>query len=142
MGNRKEDALTCPNHMQSYGVFVDERPSSLFPNEVNVQMIIADGTHLLLKMKGSLSFLPIRRPSLQGINDEDMQHITLISPHGWYPYNTDSLSSMASTQICNISFSLTNDLRDILQLRQTNKKQAIIPEDLVLRWLIGIQTSR
>ena len=30
MGNKKDDALACPNQMRSYGVFVDERPSSLF----------------------------------------------------------------------------------------------------------------
>ena len=93
-------------------------------------------------MKGPLSFLPVCRPSIQELNNADIQHIYLTSPHGWDPYDADSFSSIDSVQICNKLAPMTNEICDILQLRQTNKKQAITPEDLVLRWGIGIQTAR
>ena len=83
IGNEKQDAFACPNQLRSYGVSVDELPSSFFPNEINVQHIIADDVYLPFKMKSSpLTYLPVRRPILKEISNENVHHITLTSPHG------------------------------------------------------------
>ena len=65
MANKKNDVLACLNQIRSYGVLVDELPSTLFPNETNVQHIIADGVYPPLKMKGPLALLPVRRPTFK-----------------------------------------------------------------------------
>ena len=139
MGDKKQDALACPNQLRSYGVSVDERPSSLFPNETNVQTIIADNVHLPLRIRGPLTFLPVRRPSLTEISNDNLHHITLTSPHGWDPYGVDSFSlSRHIDTSCIISSVLANRFINMLQPCISKKKQAITPEDLVLRWGIGI----
>ena len=133
MGNKKNDALACPNQLRSYGIEVDERPSSFFPNETNVQHIIADGVYLPLKMKGPLAFLSVRRPTINEINDDTIHHITLTSPHGWDPYDTDSFANTrTSDAMCNISFALSHTFHNMLQPCVSKKKKAITPEDLVL----------
>ena len=63
LGNKKCDAIACPNQLRLNGISVNERPSYLFPNESSTQQIIADGVVFPLLLRGPLTYLPIRRPS-------------------------------------------------------------------------------
>ena len=142
LGNKKCDAIACPNQLRLNGVSVDERPSSLFPNESNTQQICADGVVFPLLLRGPLTYLPIRRPSKNEIGNSELQVISLTSPHGWDPYGIDSLRTLNSTTICPISHHLTSSLLRNLQPVQIRSRGAISPEDLVSRWGIGIETAR
>ena len=116
MGNKKIDSLACPNQLRSFGVTVDERPSAFFPNKHDVQQIVADNVFFPLKLKGPLSYLSVRRPTLREIQNDNIQHIHLTSPHGWDPYGVDSFtSSRSSTIMCRISYALSQKFPVLLQ---------------------------
>ena len=59
LGNKKADAIACPNQLQLNGISVDERPKNIFPNETGIQEICAEIITLPLLLRGSLSYLPI-----------------------------------------------------------------------------------
>ena len=93
LGSKKTDSILCPNQLRMNGIYIDERPSALFPGLENTQCIIGDGTKMDLMINGPLMTLSVRRPSLTEITDDNIQVITLTSPHGWDPYGDDSVSS-------------------------------------------------
>ena len=143
MGDKKQDALACPNQLQSFGVFIDEWPSLFFPNKSNVQQLIADNITFPLKTKDPLTYLSIQRPILREITDNQLHHISLMSPHRWDPYGIESFSPQRSSEImCWISFDLSHQLPNMIQPCDLSKKKGITPKDLVLRWGIGTQTAR
>ena len=93
LGSQKNDAIACPNQMRVHGVHVDDRPRSLFPNEKNAQSILVNDITLPLKMRGPLVYLPVRRPSLPELNNDNLRVLELTSPHGWDPYAEDTIST-------------------------------------------------
>ena len=64
LGDKKIDSIVCPNQMQLHGIYVDERPRTLFPGIDSAQTIVADEITMPLKLKRSLPYLPTRRPTL------------------------------------------------------------------------------
>ena len=68
--------------MRLYGVYVNERPRMLFPSFKSAQTIITDEIRMPLKYKCLLAYLSVRKPSLEEISDDNLQHIELTSPHG------------------------------------------------------------
>ena len=100
LGDKKNDAIACPNQLRLFGIHVDERPAALFPNETNVQCIIANGLKLDLETKGPLTFLPVRRLTKRELNNSDLNLIMLTSPHGWDPYNVDSSRILTDLNGC------------------------------------------
>ena len=142
LGNKKVDAIACPNQLRLNGIEVDERPKALFPNESHVQEICADGITFPLTMRGPLAFLHVRCPTNVELMNNDLQIITLTSPDGWDPYGIDSLRAASLVDTCPISNLLTNLFVRNLQPIQIKRKSAITPEDLVSRWGIGIETAR
>ena len=72
LGSQKRDAIACPNQMQMHGVHVDNRPRSLFSNISNTQCIMVDDKSLPLKMRGPLSFLPVRRPTISEVQNSTL----------------------------------------------------------------------
>ena len=145
MGAKKVDSISCPNQMRKYGIYVDERPRILFPDIESAQSIIADEITLPLLLKGPLAYLPIRRPTKYEVQDTNLQHIVLTSPHGWDPYGVDCFSSTDNTQnlyqSCQVSTFLSRPLHQ-LNILYTTKHRSITPEDLMSRWGIGLETSR
>ena len=103
LGNRKTDSISCPTQMRLNGVYVDDKPSFLYPDSTDTQCIIANGLRLPLLMKGPLAYLPIRRPLTHELVDENIQTICLSSPHGWDPYGDDSLTPYDSSQLKDFS---------------------------------------
>ena len=142
LGNKKCDAIACPNQLRLHGISVDERPSSLFPNESETQQITADGVVLPLLLRGPLTYLPIRRPTSNELQNDELQVIALTSPHGWDPYGIDSLCKVISMAICPISHQLSSSIMRRVQPIQVKSRRAISPEDLVSRWGIGIESAR
>ena len=159
LGDKKNDAITCPNQLRLFGIHVDERLATLFLNETNAQYIIANGIQLDLKTKGPLTFLPVRRPTKQELNNSDLDLIMLTSPHGWDPYNVDSsrivtdlngcdpyqvnsLRTITDLRSCPISHYLDTTISRNFNEVKFKRKNAITPEDLISRWGIGIETAR
>ena len=97
LGNKKYDAIVCPNQRSSFKVMVDKRPSSLFSNETNVQSIKTDGLTMPLKTKGPLTYLLIYRPTKVEVKNKELHLILLTSSHEWDPYGIDSLRSISSS---------------------------------------------
>ena len=93
LGSKKVDSILCRNQLRMNGIYMDEWPSALFPGIENTQCIIGDDTKLNLMMNGPLVTLPVRHPSLSEITDDNIQVITLTSPHGWDLYGNDYVSS-------------------------------------------------
>ena len=142
-----------------FGIHVDERPAALFPNEMNVQCIIAKGLRLGLETKVPLTFLPVRRLTKRELNNSDLNLIMLTSPHGWDPYNVDSsrivtdlngcdpyqvnsLRTITDLRYCPISHYLDTTISRNFNEVKFKRKNAITPEDLISRWGIGIETAR
>ena len=94
---------------------MDERPAALFPNETNVQCIMVNGLMLDLETKGPLTFLSVRQPTKQELNNSDLDLIMLTSPHGWDPYNVDSSRTVTDLNGCDPYH--VNSLRTIMDLR-------------------------
>ena len=141
LGNRKNDAIACPNQLRLNGVSIDDRPQSLFPNSSDAQRIMADGLTIPLHMHGPLSHFNARRPTFQEMNDENLQTICMTSSHGWDPYGSDSLSfydpSRLTINTCRVSFFLsTFPLNNIYHV-SSSKKGSISVDDLMKRWGIG-----
>jgi len=63
MADKNDDVIACLNKIRIHGIHVDEHPSIICPHEDNTQCIIADGIKMHLILNGSLTFLPIRRPT-------------------------------------------------------------------------------
>ena len=59
IGKNKDDSITCPNQMRTYGAHVDERPNSLFHSLDGTQCIIVDNIKMPLHMKGPLTYLRV-----------------------------------------------------------------------------------
>ena len=72
LGSQKRDAIACPNQMQMHGVHVDNRPRSLFSNISNTQYIMVDDKSLPLKMRGPLSLLPVRCPTISEVQNSKL----------------------------------------------------------------------
>ena len=136
MGAKKVDSISCPNQMRNYGIYVDECPRILFPDIESAQSLIADEITLPLLLKGPLAYLPIRRPTKHEVQDTNLQHIVLTSPHGWDPYGVDCFSSTNDTRNlyrgCQVSTFLSRPLHQ-LNLLNTTKHRSITPEDLMSR---------
>jgi len=144
LGSQKRDAIACPNQLRIHGVHVDDRPTSLFPNIKNTQCVIVDGKVLPLKMRGPLSYLSIRRPTISEVQNSELQVLQLTSPHGWDPYSTDAISTQHMLHFqfgCRISTFLTKNNR-ILSRLTSNSKKTLTPSILAQRWGIGIETAR
>ena len=144
LGSQKRDAIACPNQLRIHGVHVDDRPTSLFPNIKNTQCVIVDGKVLPLKMRGPLSYLSIRRPTISEVQNSELQVLQLTSPHGWDPYSTDAISTQHMLHFqfgCRISTFLTKNNR-ILSRLSSNSKKTLTPSILAQRWGIGIETAR
>ena len=124
---------------------MDERPSSLFPNSTTAQCLIIDDVKLLLKMKGPLIFLAIRRPSIAEVTNHNLQRFIMTNPHDWDPYGTDLIptNNFSNMQrlVCHVSSYLSTFLFNVM-IFKSSKVRSITPEDLVCRWVIGITTSR
>ena len=56
LGDKKNDAIACPNQLKLFGIHVDERPAALFPNKMNVQCIIANCLKIRSRNKGTSYF--------------------------------------------------------------------------------------
>ena len=144
LGSQKNDAIACPNQMRVHGVHVDDRPRSLFPNEKNAQSILVNDITLPLKMRGPLVYLPVRRPSLPELNNDNLRVLELTSPHGWDPYAEDTISTqnmLHFTYGCKISTFLSKNSRLLGRLLSSHKRN-LSPSILAARWGIGIETAR
>ena len=144
LGSQKRDAIACPNQLRIHGVDVDDRPTSLFPNIEYTQCVIVDGKVLPLKIRGPLSYLFIRRPTISEVQNSELQVLQLTSPHGWDPYSTDAISTQHMLHFqfgCSISTFLTKNLR-ILSRLSTNSKKTLTPSILAQRWGIEVETAR
>ena len=146
MGAKKADGILCPNQMRLNGVFVDERPTALFPGVQNTQCIIGDDTKIPLQMNGPLMELTVRRPTLGEITNDDIQTIILTSPHGWDPYGDDSISSYnIATVMRNMPLETSSFLSIMPQkvnMLGSTKKRAITIENLMERWGVGKETAK
>ena len=146
LGSKKTDGILCPNQLRMNGIYIDERPSALFPGLENTQCIIGDGTKMDLTMNGPLMTLPVRRPSLTEITDDNIQVITLTSPHGWDPYGDDSVSSYNIHSLIRIvpwgNPSITSMLYYKANTLGTVKKRTITVDDLMRRWGIGKESAK
>ena len=144
MGTSKIDAIACPNQLRLNGVHVDDRPRTLFPTCPDVQSIKINDIVLPLHMKGPLAYLPVRRPSISEVDNDNLRTLQLTSPHGWDPYATDSFSIQHMISMaygCRISTFLTKHNRLLNRLTSSTRGQ-ISASDLSQRWGIGIETAR
>ena len=82
LGTRKSDGILCPNQLRMRGVYVDDRPCTLFPGIEDTQCIIADGNKILLQMNGPIMEVHVCRLTLSEITNDNLQLITLTSPQG------------------------------------------------------------
>ena len=113
------------NQLRIHGVHVDDRPTSLFPNITHTQCVIVDGKVLPLKMRGPLSYLSIRRPTISEVQNSELQVLQLTSLHGWDPYSTDVISTQHMLHFqfgCRISKFLTKNNRILSRLCSNSKK--------------------
>ena len=76
MGNRKNDSIACPNQLRANNIYIDDRPLQFYPSESDTQCIRVDGITLPLRMHGPLSYLPIRRPTLDEMSDDRAKRLT------------------------------------------------------------------
>ena len=144
LGSDKNDGIACPNQMRIHGIHVDDRPIALFPTVKDAQCIIVNGTKLPLKMRGPLSYLPVRRPTTAELTNSQLLVLELTSPHGWDPYSNDSISTQHMLNYkygCSISTFLTTSTCSLYRLTSTNKRN-LTPSILAQRWGIGIETAR
>ena len=112
LGKDKTESITCLNQMRLSGIHIYGRPQVLLPNSNNVQYIIAQDIRLHLKMKRSLTYMSIRRPSISEVTNHVLQTLIMTSPDDCDPYGTDAISSYAlprlQAQICLISTYILN----------------------------------
>ena len=85
-----------------------------------------------LETKGPLTFLPVRRPTKEELNNLKLDLILLTSPHGWDPYNIDSTRNITNIRSCPISHKLTTAIFNSLNEIKFNRKAVITPEILYL----------
>ena len=71
---------------------VDKIPQVVFPSSNNVQCIIDQDIRLRLKMKETLAYLPIRRPTISEVTNHELQTLIMTSPYGWEHYSTETIS--------------------------------------------------
>ena len=145
LGGKKTDGILCPNQLRLNGLYVDERPSALFPGSQKTQCIVGDERTFPLEMNGPLMELHVRRPSLDEITNEDLQVITFTSPHGWDPYGEDSIASYNVNSVLRAQ-PWTNTSSISMICRKNNalgftKKKSITVEDLMKRWGIGKESA-
>ena len=83
-----EYALICPNQLRLNGVTVRDVPKQFDPSP-GAHTIQVDNVTLPLKLRGIMSTLPIRKPTLQEFNDstEHDQLIMTASSPVWDPYS-------------------------------------------------------
>ena len=120
LGSKKNDSLACPNQMRLNNVHVDKSHSSLFPNSTSTQCLIVDNVKPPLQMKGHLSYLDVRHPSLNKITDDNLQRFIMTNPHGWDPYGTDLIStnnvSSIRKLVCHVSSYLSDFPFNVMNL--------------------------
>ena len=80
----------------------------------------------------------VHRPTLSEVTNEDLQLITLTSPHGWDPYGDDSVSSYQINSIAKIlpwgNPTITSMIYCKANLLGTTKRRSITVDNLMERW--------
>ena len=64
---------------------------------------MTNGLNLDLETIGPHSYLPVRRPTRQELNNSDLDLIMLTSPHGCDSYHVNSLRTITGLRSCPIS---------------------------------------
>lgn len=81
LGLKNNDAITCPNQIRTHGVHVVDQPNAILPDVKNTQCLIVKGKTLPLKMRGPLSFLPVRCLTTSEVKNSELKILQLTSPH-------------------------------------------------------------
>ena len=88
----------------------------------------------------------VHRPTLSEVTNEDLQLITLTSPHGWDPYGDDSVSSYQINSIAKIlpwgNPTITSMIYCKANLLGTTKRRSITVDNLMDRWGVGKETAK
>ena len=121
-----ENCLLCPNQARASGVIVDDVPQHLDHSGMSTHSISNDGVNLPLKMYGPTSFLPVRRPTSQELEECNIFDLTDDTP--WEPYGPSSieLASITSDHVPNAHVSqISHPLDSILECQMVHQIAAI-----------------
>ena len=146
-----ENCLLCPNQARASGVIVDDVPQHLDHSGMSTHSISNDGVNLPLKMYGPTSFLPVRRPTSQELEECNIFDLTDDTP--WEPYGPSSieLASITSDHVPNAHVSqISHPLDSILECQMvhqiaaihiTKPKESLTPAYLSAIWGCGLDTA-
>lgn len=90
--------------------------------------------------------LPICCPTLDEMTNDEIQIITLTSPHGWDPYGDYSITSYNLDSLKRVvpwkNTTITSRVLLKANMLGTTKKRSITISDLMSRWGIGKETVK
>ena len=117
------------------------------PGTEDTQCIIGDDTKVPLIMNGPLMELPVCRPTLDKMTNNDIQIITLTLHHRWDPYGDGSITSYNLSSLMRVMPWGNPTITSIMSLNAnmlgtTTDKRSITVSNLVSRWAIGKETTK
>lgn len=94
-GDRMEYSLLCPNQLRCNGLVVNDIPPVFNPGQPH-SIIIPGKMEIPLKMRGVMSFIETRKPTMDEILK--CEHIELTSARPWNPYELE-LGQMSLVEV-------------------------------------------
>jgi hypothetical protein len=92
-GDQMEYTLSCPNQLRYNGIIVNDVPPMFYGADTPHSIVIPGIIEIPLKMRGIISYLDTRKPSIEEI--ARCEHVELTSDKPWEPHSVD-LSSLPS----------------------------------------------